>query len=156
MKKTNKKYIDFGTTGNKVNARHLPANYTPANYTPDQVSDEGDDKVSAHLKGLDTKVVGLGGTLTFYDESILITTEIGVAGTGYNAAHTEFTLPNAKTYNGTIDALEVFAGDNLDGGLSLVEGVDFDYENSTTATKVTTTKGLPKNIRIRFRLVSLS
>lgn len=57
-----KRAIDWGTTGNKVNSRHVPANYTPTNYTPTQVASEGTDKLSAHLKGIDAELTG-GGTV---------------------------------------------------------------------------------------------
>jgi hypothetical protein len=56
-----KRAIDWGTTGKKVNSQHLPANFTPTNYTPAQVGSEGTDKVSAHLKGIDTKLATSGG-----------------------------------------------------------------------------------------------
>ena len=155
MKKINSKYINFGNGTNQLNSRKIPANYDPSNYTPDQVDGEGSDKVSAHLKGLDVKVAGGGGTIDFYEESVLITNTIGNSGAGWSADHKTITLPNGKTYNGTIDALEVFIGDNLDGGLGMVEGIDFDYENNITAITVIFYKALPQNIRIKFRLVGM-
>ena len=56
MTKTASKWIDFGTGAGQVSAQSLPANFTATNYTPAQVGSEGTDKVSAHLKGLNTKV----------------------------------------------------------------------------------------------------
>lgn len=66
-----KRAIDWGTTGNKVNAQHLPANFTPSNYTPAQVGSEGTDKVSAHLKGLDTALTSAGAqTIAVYESDL--------------------------------------------------------------------------------------
>jgi hypothetical protein len=56
-----KRSIDWGTTGRKVNSQHIPANFTPTNYTPAQVGSEGTDKVSAHLKGIDAALSAPGG-----------------------------------------------------------------------------------------------
>lgn len=58
--KIQKKFIRFGTGNKEVNSRDLPAYYTPINYTPDEISSEGDDKVSAHLKGIDLAIGNLG------------------------------------------------------------------------------------------------
>lgn len=54
MSRIKKKFIRFGTGAEEVSARDIPANYTSTNYTADQVASEGNDKVSAHLKGIDT------------------------------------------------------------------------------------------------------
>lgn len=56
--KIEKKYLEIGTGTKELNARDVPANFTPTNYAPSQVASEGTDKISAHLKGLDTKVGG--------------------------------------------------------------------------------------------------
>jgi hypothetical protein len=61
MSQIEKKYIDFGTGSTQVNSRVIPANYTPTNYTPDDIASEGNDKISAHLKGIDTALSGGGG-----------------------------------------------------------------------------------------------
>lgn len=60
-----KRALDFGTTGNKINARHLPANFTATNYTPAQVASEGTDKVSAHLNGIDAALSAAGAVGVF-------------------------------------------------------------------------------------------
>jgi len=83
--------------------------------------------------------------LIHYDESILVTTEIGVSGTGYNAAHTEFTLPNGETYDGTTSELLVEIN-----GLGQVEGITFNYGISESESKITFITAIPKNARIRF------
>lgn len=61
MSKVNKKFIKFGTGSNDVNAQAIPATYTPTNYTPSNVASEGTDKISAHLKGIDTALATAGG-----------------------------------------------------------------------------------------------
>src|SRR5690606_6890644 len=43
-----------GTGANDVNARAITAHFTPSSYTPAEVDTEGDDKISAHLNGIDT------------------------------------------------------------------------------------------------------
>jgi len=151
MGKQQSKWLDFGLESHQIHAGKMPVDYTPTNYTPVPVNEETDDKLSAHLKGLDTALSGAGlGTLTYYDSSVLVTTDIGVAGTGYNNSHTIFTLPNSETYNGTIDELLVFVN-----GIAWEDGVDFNYQNSTTATTITALTAIPKNSRVRFRKVSL-
>lgn len=54
MSQLEKKYIKFGTDTKDVNSRVIPAHFTPSNYTPDEIVSEGDDKISAHLKGIDS------------------------------------------------------------------------------------------------------
>lgn len=54
MSRIKSRFIIFGTSTDEVNARDLPANFTPTNYTPSEVGTEGDDKTSAHLKGIDS------------------------------------------------------------------------------------------------------
>ena len=110
-------------------------------------------KVVRLIAGIPTTVEISAGAPTIYDASILVTTEIGIAGTGYDAAHLVFTLPNAMTYNGTKEELEVFVGDNTSGGLAQVEGVDFTYGVGTTETTITMTRAMPKDARVRFRKV---
>lgn len=56
MSQIKKKFIKFGITSDAVNAQDVPANYSPSNYTPAQVATEGNDKVSAHLNGINTKL----------------------------------------------------------------------------------------------------
>lgn len=96
-----------------------------------------------------TVEVNTGGA-TVYNESVLVTTEIGVAGTGYNAAHTVFTLPNGETYNGTKKELQIHQGDNATGGIWLVEGVHFEYGPGIAETTITMLKAVPKDARITF------
>jgi hypothetical protein len=94
------------------------------------------------------KTIELSTVLNYYDETTLVTTEIGVAGTGYNAAHTVFTLPNGETYDGTIDQLEVEVN-----GVGQIDGINYDYEDSVAASYITFLDAIPKNARVRFRKV---
>lgn len=61
MTKTNSRGIDFGTGADQVNARSIPANFTPTTYTPDDIAAEGNDKISAHLRGIDEYLSTVGG-----------------------------------------------------------------------------------------------
>ena len=89
----------------------------------------------------------LGGGIS-YQESVPVTTVIGVSGTGYDSAHIVFTLPNAKTYDGaSLDELIVSRN-----GVVLTEGTDYNYENSASATTITMTVAQPKNSRIQFTI----
>ena len=56
MSKVFKKFLNIGTGLSDINAQSFPAIYTPTNYTPNQVTTEGTDKISAHLKGIDNKL----------------------------------------------------------------------------------------------------
>jgi hypothetical protein len=56
------KFIKWGTGTDDVNARNMPSNFTASNYTPAQVGSEGSDKVSSHLKGIDTALGSITGT----------------------------------------------------------------------------------------------
>jgi len=51
-----KKFLKLGTGTGELNSRDVPANYTPSEYSPSQVATEGNDKVSAHLKGINTRL----------------------------------------------------------------------------------------------------
>jgi len=53
MSQIKSKFIKWGTGTTDVNSRSMPANFTPTTYIPTQVSSEGNDKVSAHLNGID-------------------------------------------------------------------------------------------------------
>jgi hypothetical protein len=149
MGKTNAKWLDFGIEQTQIQASKLPVNYSPSNYTPSQVSSEGLDKLSAHLKGLDAALLSvILEQINYYDAGITITTDVGEAGAGYNADHTIFTLPEGQTYNGTTSELLVFVN-----GILYEDGIDFNYDNNTTATTVTFFSSLPKDTRVRFRKV---
>jgi len=91
------------------------------------------------------KSTDVTATINQYDESVPVTTDIGTAGAGYDAAHKVFTLPNAETYDGTIDELKVDVN-----GVGQVEGVEYNYDNNVAATTVTFIDAIPKNARVRF------
>ena len=97
--------------------------------------------------------VELPSTLTYYKESILITTDIGTPQAGVSADHKTITLPNGETYDGTTDQLRVLIGSDKDGVLPQVEGVDFNYDNNVAATTVALIKAIPKDARIEFEKV---
>lgn len=75
MAKLSKKYLKLGTGVDELNSRGVPAHYTPISYVPSQVSTEGNDKISAHLKGIDTALSALGSVPT----DIGLTTWTGLA-----------------------------------------------------------------------------
>lgn len=67
MAKLSKKYIKLGTNTDELNSRDVPAHYTPISYVPNQVASEGNNKISAHLKGIDIAL-----------SSVVIPTDIGI------------------------------------------------------------------------------
>jgi len=98
------------------------------------------------VNGIPTMIeVTASASLAYYDESVPVTTEIGVAGTGYNAAHTVFTLPNSETYDGTNSELRVQVN-----GVGQVPGVDVTYGGGVSETQVTLTEPVPNTGRVRF------
>lgn len=81
MTKAGARSINFGTGSNQVNSQVLPSGFTPTTYTPNQVAAEGTDKVSAHLKGIDVFLSGVGGggapeVQTFTDATLDPDTEL--------------------------------------------------------------------------------
>lgn len=71
--KLGEKWLDRGTDPGQVSAKSFSSGYTPTNYTPSQVDSEGDDKVSAHLKGIGNKLASLGNGVYFVDEMFTAT-----------------------------------------------------------------------------------
>lgn len=147
MGKQKSKWLDFGVGTDQIQANKLPVNYSPSNYTPVATGGEGLDKLSAHLKGIDTTIKNVidtpGG---YYDTSVLVDTPIGVGGAYYDTTHTVFTLPNGETYNSNTDELLVYVN-----GVLFEDGSDFNYEVSTSATTVTFLQQIPEHSRVRFR-----
>lgn len=91
MSKVPSKFIRWGITSGDVSSRDVPANFTPSNYTPSQVAAEGTDKVSAHLKGIDTAL----GT---------------VASVSGDIALTSFTIANNQSSPANVTGLSFGAG----------------------------------------------
>lgn len=58
MSRIKSRFVKWGTGADDVNSQSMPANFTPLNYTPAQVGSEGNDKVSAHLNGIDSALAG--------------------------------------------------------------------------------------------------
>lgn len=106
------------------------------------------------VNGFPTTVNIDAGGIAIYEESILVTNDIGSSGTGYNAAHTEFTLPNAKTYDGSGGkrSIEVFTGDTVNGGVKLVRDVDVTFGTGVAETTFTTARAMPKDTRLNIRI----
>lgn len=101
-------------------------------------------KVIQFVNGI-PKTVNLTGTVNFYEATVPVTTAIGVAGTGYDANHLVFTLPNSQTYDGTKNVLLVYLN-----GVLQESGVDFNYTNSSSATTVTFLSAVIQSARVQF------
>ncbi len=108
------------------------------------------EKIIRIVNGIPTAVMISTAKPTLFDTTLLVTTDIGTAGVGYDTTHTVFTLPNGMTYDGTISELQVFLGDYRNGGVKLIEGVDFEYGPTAIETTITMLRPLPKNTRINF------
>lgn len=57
-----RKFLKLTNDADGVNGQAITANFTPSTYTPSQVGSEGTDKISAHLKGIDTSLSGITST----------------------------------------------------------------------------------------------
>ena len=91
--------------------------------------------------------VDITASVAHYESSILVTTNIGVSGAGYDSTHKIFTLPNSQTYDPNAKELKVKAN-----GVHMVEGVDYDYDfgSAPTATTVEFANAIPKDARVSF------
>ena len=108
-----RKFIKFDTTSDAVNAQVIPANFaSPSNYTAGQVGSEGTDKISSHLKGIDTKLGTLGAT----------TGDIGH--TSFSAANNQSSAANVTGLafaNGTVRSFEALVSVSVDATSDLFE-----------------------------------
>ena len=111
MTKTDERFIRFGTGTNEVGDKSVPSLYNPSNYIPDQVSSEGIDKISAHLKGIDTKL-GLLSVGGFSSE-------------GFNSDGVSTDYLVAQAF-GSITKIDVFFN-----GILKEEGLDWERDSST-------------------------
>ena len=100
MSRIAKKYIKYGTGSDESNGRDIPANLTPSNYTPAQVASEGNDKISAHLNGIDT-ALGSAGSAFFdvQDVSSNITIASGKTYLVDTTVARTLTLPSSPSTN---------------------------------------------------------
>lgn len=85
--------------------------------------------------------IDVSSLTTTYQSSFLVSTPLAINDT--------VTLPNGETYDGTIDQLKVERN-----GVGWVEGVEYQYQNSTTATYITVLQAVPADSRINFYKVS--
>ena len=130
--KVKKKWLDTGSGTAQINAQSFLATYTAINYTPDQVDSEGNDKISAHLKGLDTKVGILSGS-SFVDQ---VFTGDGV----------EDTFVVTEPFDGTTK-IDVFLNGNLK------EETD-DYTRDAIDNEIITVDPLPNLAKMKVRIHS--
>lgn len=131
MSKSTEKWIDFGTSSGQVNSRGLPAHYTPNTYTPAQVGTEGNDKVSAHLRGINNKFLN-----PFNDDDF----DVSAGG------QTEFTSTSDIT---TTNDVDVYVNGRLQR-----EGVSNDYTRDAALDKITFNYTVPENAWVRLRVYS--
>lgn len=61
MSKVTKKWLRIGLSDSTkdISGRSFPTGYTAVNYTPAQTSSEGTDKISAHIKGIDSALASI-------------------------------------------------------------------------------------------------
>lgn len=112
MARIKKKFLRLGTGTDELNARDISANFTPSNYTPDDIASEGNDKVSAHFKGIDTTLGSIGST----------TGDIGL--TTFSAANNQSSAANVTGFafaNGTVRAFKALVSVAIDATSDLFE-----------------------------------
>lgn len=141
MTKLKSKYINFGTGSNEVSSKVLPAGYTPVNYTPIEVSSEGADKTSAHLKGIDSKLVA-GGWIT----SIKVAAAGGA--TNYTASSRDEiftdTLTNSDTMTITLPSSPV-----IGNRVKIIDGKnDWSVNNVTVGRNGSNIDGLSSDFTL--------
>lgn len=132
MSKVTVKYIKWGTGANEVNSRAIPANYTASNYTPAQIAAEGDDKISAHLKGIDTALASAGGiptdiSLTSFSMANNVSTPANITGLAFaNGSVRSFEALISISIDATAELYEVIKV------LGIQKAVDWDISISST------------------------
>jgi len=109
--------ITAAKLGSDVTGLVLPAGYTPTNYSPSEVSSEGTDKISAHLKGIDNALSGISSD-TNYDIEIL-------------NGKANYYKENTIGVNGEVDKISVWVDSNKD---KLRYVVDFNYDSDGKIT----------------------
>lgn len=80
-------------------------------------------------------------TVTTYQATYVVSAPLNI--------NDQVTLPNSETYNGTIDELAVNRN-----GVDWVEGVQYEYQNSSTATWIKMLIAIPSGGRINFYKVA--
>ena len=93
------------------------------------------------INGIPTTVEVSSSGATTYQASYLVVTPLVINDT--------VTLPNGETYNGTIDELVVKRN-----GVEWTEGIEYQYQNTTSATYITVLQDVPVDSRINFYKVS--
>lgn len=135
-KKVDARGLDRGTTGNQVSAKSFAAGFSPTNYTASQVDSEGTDKVSAHLKGINTKFGLLAGA-SFINEL-------------FSGDGVEDTLTILEPFTETT-SIDVFYN-----GVLKEEDSDWQRDPETNTIQYLNDSGnvaaFPNNSRIRVRL----
>lgn len=118
MSQIKKKFIKFGTAADAVNAQDLPANYSPSNYTPAQVASEGNDKVSAHLNGINTRLGAQINATQIADGSV---------------SNTEFQYLDGVTSSiqTQIDTINADIADDVEGPASATDNAIVRFDGTT-------------------------
>lgn len=179
MSRIKSKFIRFGTGTDEVNSRSLPANFTPTNYTPAQVGTEGNDKVSAHLNGIDTalgSIVSVPGDIgpTAWNSLANNTANQTITGLIFAATVRTFSaevsiyIDNGASglwTNCTLKGVRKGTSDWSTNELSLeytgdnVLGISFNINNVTTSGQVRISIGNISGFvsgELRFRAIALS
>ena len=91
---------------------------------------------SRMVNGIPT-TIDVSSLVSTYQNSFLVSTPLAINDT--------VTLPNSETYDGTIDELHVDRN-----GVGWVEGIEYNYQASTTATYITVLQAVPAGARINF------
>lgn len=179
MSRIKSKFIRFGTGAEEVNSRNLPANFTPSNYTPAQVGSEGNDKVSAHLNGIDTAL----GSIVSVPGDIGPTAWNTLANNTANQDITSFIFADTvRTFSAEVSIYVVDAGSGLWTNCTLkgvrklalswatyelsleytgddIPGLSFNIDNVITTGQLQVSVGsIPGFIsgELRFRALALS
>lgn len=125
MTKVSEKWVNFGVGAGQVSSKSLPSAYTPDNYIPVAVGAEAVDRLSAHLKGIDSKLGNLSGGGVIAVETF----DIGPGGVSIITLSTDI--------NST-QALDVFLN-----GIKQREGGGNAYARNQTTNQITFSEIIP-------------
>lgn len=138
--KVKSRFLLLGTGADQISAKTFVVGFTPTTIVPEQVGSEGDDRVSAVLKGIDTKLGQIAaGVVNFTDQYF-----------SGNGSASRVTLSQNIT---PTTALDVFVN-----GIQQEEGVDWARDSASEEVIFYGSSGVespfPAGSRIRVRTFS--
>lgn len=141
--KLDKKYLKLGTSTGELNSRDIPANFTPANYTPNDIAAEGNDKISAHLNGIDSYLNGVSSNANDISETSFSAANNQAAAADVTGFY--FNLSNVRSFkalasvyiDATSDLFEAIEVNGMNKGSDWVITLEHTGDNSGISLSIT-------------------